>query len=156
MQNEIKNLDRYVGASLKVGIALSSIAAVFVALTFWMPMQSPSDSNVPPPRSTATAPARESVDIDALASNVGGRRLVRPSQAIAAVKDNGAAAKLLTHLKLVGTTTEGEKTLAYIMVDKSDMRTVRVGDPILEFRVEEIGADGVHLILDGVAVVLKY
>jgi hypothetical protein len=156
MQDKAKTLNQYVGIWLKAGFALSLLAALFVLWAVWKPMEAPLTTiSSSLPRSAAISD-QGSLDIEAIASSAAGRRLVRPGLAIAAVKDTGTAAKLLAHLKLQGTLTDGDKPSAYILVDKNDMRTVHLGDQILEFRVEEIGSNYVRLVLDGVSVALKY
>jgi hypothetical protein len=156
MQDKVKTLNQYVGLGLKVGFVLSLIATLFVAWAVWKPMESLVASITSPPPHPAVVSGLEPLDVDAIASSAAGRRLVRPGLAVAAVKDNGTAAKLLAHLKLQGTITDGDRPSAYILVDKNDMRTVYVGDQILEFRIEEIGGNYVRLVLDGVSVALKY
>jgi len=101
-------------------------------------------------------PVLESPDLDGLLRTMAGRRLIRPSQVLAAVKDSGAASKLLNKLKLQGIVKITDELVAYVQVDSQGTRTVRAGDKLLDFVVKDIGSGQVTLSLEGVEVSLSH
>jgi hypothetical protein len=94
--------------------------------------------------------------VEPLLAKMAGRRLVRPAQVQAAVKDTGAAARLLAKLNLQGVVDIGGELVAYIQVDKRSVKTVRKGEKVLELTVEEIQPGSVKLSLEGVVVELSH
>ena len=95
-------------------------------------------------------------DLDALLREMAGRRLIRPSQGLAAVKDSGAASKLLSKLKLQGVVRTTDRLVAYVQIDKQGTKTVRTGDKLLDFVVKDIESGKVTLSLEGVEVSLTH
>jgi len=85
---------------------------------------------------------------------VAGRRLIRPAQVQAAVKDNGAAQRLLERLKLQSLVSLGGQSAAYVNVKGEGVQSVRAGGRLLDFQVESIDSSGLTLTLDGVQVKL--
>jgi hypothetical protein len=145
---------RYMTLASRAGASTLVLGAVFLTYALVAPLPVPGTAS-------AKAPApvdlpRRGVNTEALLALSAGRDLVRPSQVVAAVKDNGTAAKLLAQLKLTGLTAEGDRPTAYITIDKIGFQTVHVGDRVLEFHVDEISPKGVRLSLDGVVVTLGY
>ena len=85
-----------------------------------------------------------------------GSRLIRPAQVQAAVKDTGAAERLLRQLKLQSVVEMDGEATAYVRVDQRGVQTVRAGGRLLDFLVESIRPGEVRLSLDGVVVALHY
>lgn len=85
------------------------------------------------------------------------RVLVKPAQVHAAVRDSGAAKRLIKRLKLQGVLEVDGAMVAYIHLKDDGLRTVREHDTILEFTVERIDPSGrVSLSLEGVQVELSH
>lgn len=101
-------------------------------------------------------PAGPPPDLDGLLREMAGRRLIRPSQTLAAVRDSGAAAKLLGKLKLQGVVQIADGLVAYVQVDKQGTKTVRAGEKLLDFVVKDIEPSKVTLSLEGVEVSLSH
>lgn len=99
---------------------------------------------------------QEIADIQALLRSMAGRRLIRPSQVQAAVKDTGLADRLAKKLKLQGIVQMGGTLVAYIQVEKQGVKGVRQGDQILDFRIEKIESGKVTLSLQGIQIVLQH
>ena len=95
-------------------------------------------------------------DLRPLLMKMAGRRLIRPGQVKAAVKDSGAAERLLKKLKLQGVVQTGADLVAYIRVDKEGTKSVREGQKVLDFVVARIEPGKVTLTLQGVEVVLGH
>tara|TARA_B100000614_G_C14332253_1_gene405256 strand:+ start:155 stop:637 length:483 start_codon:yes stop_codon:yes gene_type:complete len=89
-------------------------------------------------------------------AKVAGSRLIRPAQIQAAVKDTGAAQRLLSRLKLQSIVQMGSEPVAYVRVQGGSVQTVRRGGHLLDFVVDEIANGNVKLTLDGVSVDLTY
>jgi|GEM_PF-1790756 len=85
-----------------------------------------------------------------------GRRLIRPTQVQAAVKDTGAAARLAKQLNLQGVIQMGGSLVAYIGVKGQNVKSVKKGGKILSFTVKDIQPGKVVLSLDGVEVELGH
>lgn len=100
-------------------------------------------------------PLRE-YDTGPLLARIAGMRLIRPTQAQAAVKDSGAAKQLAKNLKLHGVVETGGELVAYIQVEKQGVKTVRKGETVLDFTVERIEPAKVLLSLQGVEVWLQH
>lgn len=94
--------------------------------------------------------------VEPLLLKMAGRRLIRPSQVKAAVKDTGAAAQLLKKLTLQGVVQIGSDQVAYIRVEKKGTRNVKCGEKVLEFVVQKIEPGKITLSLEGVEVMLKH
>ncbi len=94
-------------------------------------------------------------DVNGLLMRMAGRPLIRPSQVQAAVKDTGAAQRLLKKLKLHGVVQVGSDLVAYVQVDTREVKTVRKGEKLLGFVVKVIEPGRITLSLDGVEVVLS-
>ncbi len=94
-------------------------------------------------------------DLGPLFAKMAGRRLIKPSQIKAAVKNTGAAARLLKKLKLQGIVQMGGNSIAYIKVEKKGVKSIRQGDKLLEFVVTKVKSNHVVLELDGVEVELR-
>lgn len=95
-------------------------------------------------------------DYDGLMVKVAGSRLIRPAQVQAAVKDTGAAQRLLERLKLQSVVSMGGQPVAYLRVNKEGVQSVRAGGRVLDFIVESVKPGEVKLSLDGVVVTLGH
>lgn len=100
--------------------------------------------------------AGQGVAMAPLLRQVAGSQLIRPAQIQAAVKDTGTAKRLLERLKLQSVVAMRGEPMAYVRVKDGGVRSVRKGDHLLEFYVEEVAAGEVRLTLEGVAVTLTY
>jgi hypothetical protein len=89
-------------------------------------------------------------------STVAGSRLIRPAQVQPAVKDSGAAQKLLARLKLQSVVDMSGEHVAYIRVKDEGVQAIRGGSYVLDFLVESVQPGRVRLSLDGVIVELAY
>ncbi len=109
----------------------------------------------PVTRSLVSLP-EDASDPQVVLAVMAGRRLIKSPEVQAAVKDRGAAKKMLEELDLHGVVhVKGELT-AYIRVQGGDVKSVRVGDTIQEFRVEKILPGRVVLTFEGVVVELQH
>jgi hypothetical protein len=132
-----------------------SLAAVLTA-TF-VPIEGQSEASKSVSEAWLVAPADvHAADVDGLLKRIAGRRLIEPSQGLAAVKDTGAAARLLASLKLQGVVKTGDRLVAYVDVDKQGVSTVGAGDRLLDFVVKDVTPGRVTLTLDGVEVSLGH
>jgi len=165
MFNKIRNIRQWfavyiVDVPLLKNLVLTGISAtgigfiLFVMAMFW-PMHSP-QALAQPASTMPAATSRAPVNIETLIAKTAGMRLIRPSSALAAVKDNGIAKKLLARMKLQGVTELGGAPIAYINIEKMGTQTVKVGDSVLDFQVQAIAQGQVTLNLDGVVVELRY
>lgn len=91
-----------------------------------------------------------------LARAVAGRRLIRPSQVRAAVKDTGLAARLLERLKLQSVVQMHGESVAYVKVENGGVKSVRAGGRLLDFEVRQVEPGRVVLVLEGVEAVLSH
>ena len=87
---------------------------------------------------------------------IASRRLIKPSQVKAAVKDSGTAEQLLKKLKLRGVVKMGASRIAYISIEKQGTKKVQQGDKLLGFVIENITMGKVTLSLQGVEVILTH
>ena len=94
--------------------------------------------------------------IASLKAQIARRRLIRPPEVKAAVKDSGAAQRLLEQLKLQGVVRMGQEYVAYVKVAERPVRSVRKGEKLLEFDVENVTPGRVVLSLQGVEVILEH
>jgi hypothetical protein len=96
-------------------------------------------------------------DVQPLLAKIAGSRLIRGARIQAAVKDSGAAGRLVKRLRLQGVIQAGSGPMAYILVDKDPAaKAVHEGESVLDFVVEKIEPSRVTLSLEGVEVVLGH
>jgi hypothetical protein len=96
-------------------------------------------------------------DAEALVQRLAGSALIRPGRVQPAVKDSGVAQALLDRLKLQSVASLRGEPVAYVRVEAEGVRSVRVGQRLLDFRVESVEPGRVGLTLDdGVGVALGY
>ena len=91
-----------------------------------------------------------------LVLRMAGRRLLRPAQVKAAVKDTGTAARLARKLRLQGVVRMGDRLNAYVEIQNQGVRAVGEGDKVLDFVVKRIEPGKITLSLQGVEVVLGH
>ncbi len=148
----IRNADRF----MWIGIA---VAVVFLAVLLSAPFV-PIDSDVKLSEQRSISGikplTRDPQEMGGLLQQISGRHLIRPAQIQAAVKNTGVAAQLVKRLKLLGIARMKDNLVAYIQVDTGRVATVRKGETILDFIVEDIQSGKVALSLDGVNVVLVH
>jgi len=134
--------------------AALSLAVVAAAILTPLPNQETGASGQAPQRVPAIQPSRRSWgDLQArIARQV--QEMIRPLQGIAAVKDDGAAAKMASRLQLQGIVNMGGQFIAYVSVDKGPVVAIKTGGTILEFSVLRVGERTVTLCREGVQVVL--
>ena len=82
------------------------------------------------------------------------QELIKPLQGIAAVKDDGVAAKMAARLKLQGIVNMGGEFVAYVNVDKGSVQALRTGSTVLEFSVLKVEEKSVTICREGVQIVL--
>jgi len=95
-------------------------------------------------------------NIEPFKAQIARRRLIRPPEVKAAVKDSGAAQRLLEQLKLHGVVRMEREYVAYVEVTERPVRAVRKGEKLLEFVVESVAPGRVVLSLQGVEVILEH
>ena len=144
--------DRLVAAAL-VALGLASALLAFNALA--AVRVDVGDSQVAAAERFQPMPT-EMLPLEGLLAKTAGRHLIKPTQVQAAVKDSGAAARLVKKLKLQGVVQLGADRLAYIQVEKQGTNAVRSGEKVLEFVVSKIEPGKVTLSLDGVDVELRH
>ncbi len=82
------------------------------------------------------------------------QELIKPLQGIAAVKDDGVAAKMAARLQLQGIVNMGGQFVAYVNVDKGSVVALRTGSTVLEFSVLKVEEKTITLSREGVQIVL--
>jgi hypothetical protein len=114
--------------------------------------------NVPPDHASAIpAPPADARLPEPLLGKIAGRRhLIRAALVQAAVRDTGAAQKLLATLKLQGVVRVSGQYVAYVSVEKNGTATVHQGDTLSRFIVEKIEPGHLVLSLEGVTVTLNH
>lgn len=118
------------------------------------------DAVAPPPvrgvvERGSAAPA-QSNDAGVLLARLASRSLMGAPAASAASDDSSALARVLGTLTLAGTVAEGPAPMAYVMLPGGQMKSVRVGERVLQFTVDAIEKSRVVLRADGNRYVLTY
>ncbi len=157
----MKRADRLPSMIAVTGQAVLGLSLLLVlAAAFWPIQDDAAGSNaLDAPRPAEVGLGSEpmdALDSQSLLLKMAGRRLIRPAQIQAAVKDTGAAQRLLSKLKLQGVVQMGGDHVAYIQVADRGVQTVRVGSSVLDFMVEAVESGRVKLSLDGVEVELTH
>lgn len=139
-----------------IGITASVVGVMIVAASVLLPIGDAEGithvgGRERVPQLTPPDPALRTVFV-----KVAGSRLIRPGQIQAAVKDTGAAQRLLARLKLQSVVQLGGESVAYVQVADGGVTKVRRGEHLLDFVVEEIAPGNIRLLLDGVEVNLTY
>ncbi len=148
--NVIRAFIAFGSASLIVSLLL------LIASIFW-PMEAEAVDMTSTPRAVDfNVQADRDRDTDALLEQIIERRLIKPAEIVAAVKDDGKAARLLKAIKLQGVVQMGTGYVAYVQIDKQGVKTVKSGDSLLSFSVEKVEPGKVTLTLEGVRVVLGH
>ena len=140
---------------LAFGVALFVATACLLLAACFIPITIAEESMAASSRQSVPQIVETTLDEQGLTQTVAGRRLIRPAQVQAAVKDNGAAQRLLERLKLQSLVKMGGEMVAYVNVKGEGVQSVRTGGQLLDFRVDGIAAGGLKLSLDGVDVLLS-
>ena len=138
------------------GAVFLSCSGLLVLHAAVRPVGVSEDSTTVPSRRSLRPLSTPRQDLDPLLRKMAGRRLVRPPQVQAAVKDTGAAKRLLKQLSLEGVVEAGGEFVAYVRIGKSELKTVRNGDVILELLVDTVEPGRITLSLEGVVVYLTH
>lgn len=140
----------------RVGLVVFVLGvAAMVAAAGW-PIPGDADLNSSGAVSRVPEAAEAAVSSSELARAVAGRRLIRPSQVRAAVKDTGLAARLLERLKLQSVVQMRGEPVAYVKVENAGVTSVRAGGRLLDFEVRQVEPDRVVLVLEGVEALLSH
>jgi len=140
-----------------VGSVLLLVAsAVCVAIAAFAPLPAAPDVAAIGPPTAPVGVLSAKPNLGPLLVKMAGKRLIRPSQVQAAVKDTGAAQRLLAKLNLQGVVDMRGNLIAYIGVKGQGVKTVRQGGSVLEFVVKSIEPNRVVLSLQGVEVELTH
>lgn len=139
-----------------VALAFAAISMLAVAMTIFIPL--PVEDVVGRGQPTQCVPVIQPPHKPwgDLQSRITGQiqEMIKPLQGIAAVKDDGAAAKMASRLKLQGIVNMGGQYVAYVCVDKGSVVALKAGATILEFSVLSVEEKTVTLSREGVQVVL--
>ncbi len=139
------------------GACVLVVAAVVAVLAAALgPINTDSPMSTGGGKTRPTIAAAGTPSIGPLKAQIARRRLIRPPEVKAAVKDSGAAQRLLDQLKLHGVVRMEREYVAYVEVDKRGVRAVRKGEKLLEFIVESVAPGRVVLSLQGVEVILEH
>jgi len=136
------------------GVGLSLAAASLVVAAAVAPMVDEQDALSGDARRIPPLP-QPGESIGPLLAKASSTRLIMPAQVQAAIKDNGAAEKMLARLKLQGVVQIGNESIAYVVVEKEGIKTLRKGDQLLSFTVESVSAGRVQLSYEGIQLELK-
>jgi len=156
-ESDLQAANRLTTGFLAAGVVVFATAVALVALAALTPVDTAGDLGNLESRGLDLAAWSESrAEVDPLLRRMAGRRLIRPPEVQAAVKDTGLAGRLIKRLTLEGVVQIGQDFAAYIRVDKKSLETVRQGQNVLDFVVERIEPGKVTLSLQGVEVVLAH
>ena len=155
-EREMRSIEHIGQRCWQVGILLIALALVAILIASLLPISASSDSAYIPRHNQSDLLLPSDEDVKAMKAEMAGRRLVRPLQIRAAVRDTGAAAKLLERLKLCGIVQVGDERVAYIQIGNNGLATVRAGQNVSEFVVKSVNKSDVVLSLEGVEAVLQY
>lgn len=154
--NSIGQSKRLINRFLTVSFVLVTTTLVLVITVLVVPIKIESDAEGIDLAGQLEPLTDTQRNVEPLLQKMAGRRLIRPSQVKAAVKDTGAAAQLLKKLRLQGVVQIGPDQVAYIRVEKQGTRKVKCGEKLLEFVVQKIEPGRITLSLEGVEVMLKH
>jgi len=135
-------------------LAVAAVAAVLAAALG--PIKTDLPMATDRGKARAGPPAPVAVNIEPLKAQIARRRLFRSPEIKAAVKDSGAARRLLEQLKLHGVVRISQEYVAYIGVAEGPVRAVRKGQKLLEFTVDDVAPGRVILSLEGIEVILEH
>ena len=155
-ETDMQTYGRWTRRFALVGLALFACGLLLLPTVMLLPVE-PSVQSVAAAKRTHFRPVRQpEIRLQPLLWKMTGNWLFRRSQVSAAVKDTGAAQRLIRRLELQGISRVGEGMVAYILVDGKRPVTVRRGENVLEFVVSAIEQGKVTLSLQGVEAVLVY
>ena len=161
-QKEYTPERRFIEVMLRAALAVCVLAGLLLVAAAAYPIEAGVNTDLQTNDDLRPLPPTDS-NIQPLVRLMAGSRLIRPSQVQPAVKDNGAAQRMLEQLRLTGILELGGDRVAYIEVLKggqkggaAETRAVRTNEKILEFTVDAVEQDQVTLNLEGVIVPLRY
>jgi hypothetical protein len=143
-------------AQASLALAALSVAAVAAAIVWPI---APAEHLASVAKGEGFAPIADSKqNLQGVLDRLSSRQtpLISPPQVQAAVKDSGSAAKLVKRLKLQGIVQIGGGYVAYVQVEEQGLKTVKKGESLLDFVVQEVAPGKVVLSLEGVEVVLGH
>jgi hypothetical protein len=149
LAKERRNANVFAGVGC--AMAITGLVLCVWAAAAPLPTEDPASSQ---PKQLAPLPG-VGRDVSPLLARSGATRLVVPSQVQAAVKDTGAAQKLLARVKLQGVVNLGGELVAYVAVEKEGIKTVKKGNTLLSFNVDDVQPGRVVLSLEGVTLELR-
>jgi len=143
--------------AMAVGLILLALSlATVAAAVFWpLSLEATAGSNARLQRIPSIPESHKSwTDLQTTIMNQD-HELIKPLQSIAAVKDDGAAARMAQRLKLQGIVYMGGQYVAYVAVDKDpSAASLKAGMTVLEFTVVSVEASTITLSREGVQIVL--
>lgn len=162
-----RTLQRHAEAARRfawVGVVALAASAVLLVAAAVAPIGEAAGGNAAAARRRVPEVASPDADVRSLEVKLAGSKLIRPAQVQPAVKDAGAAQKLLERFKLQSVVQMGGEPVAYVRVAQGGgggagaaaVQTVRRGGRLLDFSVEEVEPGRVRLSLEGVLVDLTY
>ncbi len=140
----------------KLGIVSAALGMAALVTACFAPIAGDVNDAVIVDRAELPSISNADSGIEPLLREMAGRRLIRPSQARAAVKDDGTAERLARKLKLQGVVESEGQYIAYIGIEKAGVRTVRQGEQVLNFSVDKVEPGRVMLSLEGVQIALTH
>jgi hypothetical protein len=149
---------RLAGRFFAIGATLSGGGVLLVVLAATLSIEAKIQPKATAGPMAITPLPNSRAELEPLLAKLAGMTLIRPAQVQAAVKSDGTAERLLKKLKLQGVVQVGNELVAYIQVDDGGkvVRSVRKGQTILDFNVDNVEAGKVTLSLQGVVVVLDH
>jgi hypothetical protein len=150
------NMVKVAGRVLALAILLFALSVGWVAVAAVGPVTVPHTDLDDSQRELVTTDRASAYEVKDVLARMAGRRLVRPARIIAAVKDTGAAERLVKRLKLQGVISMGGKNVAYVQVDGKRTVSVRENEKLMEMVVQKIDSGSVLFSLDGVEAQLTY
>src|SRR4051812_45987071 len=135
-------------------VLLATLALAGLALCVFFPIRLPQATGDSHESRTLPPLPHAGQDLQPLLVAMAGNNIIRPAQVQAAVKDDGAAQRLLAKLNLQGVIQMGDDLVAYIQVEKGGVQTVKQGGSIIGLTVEKVEPSRVTLSLQGVLVTL--
>ena len=152
-ESSVPTQPRLANRLMVAGVAMPAVAVAVLLAAVLLPINTPTVPRLPNGKNFSPASDR-SPDLAQLLDQTAGQGLIKPAQVQAAVKDTGAAARLVRQLTLQGVVQMGGEFVAYIAVKDQGVKAVKKGQKILEFDVKDMEPGKVVLALDGVEVQL--
>ncbi len=152
-ESSVPMLPRLASRLTVAAVTMLATATVVLLAAVLLPINTPIVPGLSNRMDSVTVPDGRR-DLARLLDQAAGADLIKPAQIQAAVKDTGAAARLVRQLTLKGVVQIGGELVAYIEVKDQGVKSVNKGQKILEFVVKDMEPGKVVLDLDGVEVQL--